>query len=272
MKVAVSLVFALAMVLAAPAFAGDIQVFCEAGLRVYLDDELAGISSRLDDGLYLMDVGPGSHAVRVEKDGFAPQRFEVVLGRVPIEITVGEFEPLPPEPESETPPEAPSLPLGSLVITSAPQNCVVEIDGVPHTKTSPQLSIGGLAAGEHTVRFVKPGYEPVSERVRINPGGTVTVRGNLKAGALEAVHQGRGSLRVLCKPSSCTVRFMGMLRTTSGGKLNLTHIPAGEYGLVVEIPGRKLVREIVILDGQRTLAEVSFMEGDEPFVVSHRPR
>jgi hypothetical protein len=41
---------------------------------------------------------------------------------------------------------------------------------------------------------------------------------------------------------------------------------------VVEIPGRKLVREIVILDGQRTLAEVSFMEGDEPFVVSHRPR
>jgi hypothetical protein len=263
----------LVMAVAAVAGAGDIQILCEPGIRVYLDDELAGISSRLDDGLYLMDVARGPHTVRVEKDGFRPQSFEVVVGAAPLEVSVEEFEALPAEPTgaASVPGPAP-VSLGSLVVTSAPQNCVVEIDGTPHTKTTPQLTIGGLAAGEHTVEFFKPGYEPVSERVTIHPGGTVAVRGNLKAGELEAVHQGQGSLRVLCKPAQCTIRFMGRLERASGGRLNMTHLPAGEYRLVVSIPGREIETDIVIMGDHRTLVEASFMKGDEPFVVSHTPR
>lgn len=263
----------LVMAVAAVAGAGDIQILCEPGLRVYLDDELAGISSRLDDGLYLMDVARGPHAVRVEKDGFRPQSFEVVVGEAPLEVAVEEFEALPAEPEGAVAAPGPApVPLGSLVVTSAPQKCVVEIDGTPHTKTTPQLTIGGLSAGVHTVEFFKPGYEPVSEQVTIHPGGTVAVRGNLKAGELEAVHQGLGSLRVLCKPAQCTIRFMGRLERATGGRLNLTHLPAGEYRLVVSISGREIAREIVIMGDHRTVVEASFMKGDEPFVVSHTPR
>ena len=273
MKCARWLLLLVAMGAAGVASAGDIQVFCEPGLRVYLDGELAGISSRLDDGLYLMDVGRGTHAVRVEKDGFAPQTFEVVVGQDPLEITVGDFTPLAAEAAEPAPAAASAeLPLGSLVVTSAPQNCVVEIDGTPHTKTTPQMTIGGLAAGEHTVRFVKPGYETVSERVTVLPGGTVAVRGNLKAGELEAVHTGQGSLRVFCKPAKCTVRFNGKIDTTSGGRLNMTHIPAGEYRLKVSISGRELEKDIVIMDDHRTIVEVSFFKGEDPFVVSHQPR
>jgi hypothetical protein len=273
MKRARLLCLLVAMGAATVASAGDIQVFCEPGLRVYLDGELAGISSRLDDGLYLMDVGRGTHAVRVEKDGFVPQAYELVVGHEPLEVTVGDFTPLPSEPDDATPPPATAdQPLGSLVVTSAPQNCVVEVDGTPHTKTTPELTIGGLAAGEHTIRIVKPGYESVTKQVTVLPGGTVAVRGNLKAGEVEAVHSGQGALRVLCKPVKCTVRFMGKTATTSGGRLNLTYIPAGEYSLMVSIPGRELKRDIVIMDDHRTIVEVSFIKGDDPFVISNMPR
>ena len=53
--------------------------------------------------------------------------------------------------------------------------------------------------------------------------------------------------------------------------LNLTHIPAGEYPIVVEISGRKLSTKVMIRDATRTVLEVSFLKGDEPFVVSYVP-
>jgi len=272
MKCARLLCLLVAVGVVAVAWAGDIQVFCEPGLRVYLNGELVGISSRLDDGLYLMDVGRGTHTVRVEKDGCVPQAFEVAVGREPLELSAGDFTLLTPKPGDAAPAAEPAdQPLGRLVVTSAPQNCVVELDGTPHTKTAPQLTIGGLIAGEHTVRFIKPGYEPVSQQITVLAGGTVAVRGNLKAGELEAVHTGQGSLRVFCKPAGCTVRIMGMIKTPSGGRLNLTHLPAGEYGLVVSIPGRELANDIVIMDDHRTIVEVSFFKGDDPFVTSHQP-
>ncbi len=258
---------------AAVSGAGDIQIFCEAGLRVYLDDELVGISNRMDDGLFLLDIHGGTHSVRVERDGFQPQSFEVNIGQVPIEITVGEFSSLPPNPREETAPASTAVQQhGSLTVTSAPQNCVVEIDGKPQTKTTPQLTIGGLVAGEHTITFSKPGYESVTHVVRVSPGAEVSLRGNLKESKVEVFHQGKGSLRVFCKPSRCTVRFLGVTRDPSGGMVNLSYIPAGEHRLVVSIPGRELATDVFIANEQRTIVEVSFMKGDEPFVVSRVPR
>jgi hypothetical protein len=149
---------------------------------------------------------------------------------------------------------------------------VVEIDGTPHTETTPQMTIGGIAAGRHTVGSIKPGHEEFSDQVTVHPGGTVAVRGKPEAGKLEAVTKGQGSLRVLCKPAKWTVRIMGTVNTTSGGRLNVTHVPAGEYRIVVSIPGREMAENIVIMDDHRTMVEVRFFKGEDPFVVSHPPR
>ena len=257
---------------ASVATAGDIQVLCEPGLRVYLDGELAGISSRLDDGAYLMDVARGLHTVRVEKDGFVPQSFEVLVGQVPIEVTVDEFAPASAATRAEEPVSAePSLAVGALIVTSAPQNCVVEINGVPHTKTSPQLTIGGIAGGEHSIRFTKPGYEPVAKKVVMQPGATVAVHGNLKAAEVVAVQEGWGSLRVVSEPSRCTVKFMGKTSEKTTLNLNLSRIPAGEHPIIVSIAGRELSTKVLILDEQMTVVKVSFIKGDEPFGISHVP-
>jgi len=260
------------MSVAAVPFAGDIQVSCSPGLRIYLDGKFLGTSSAKEDGLFLTNVPVGARTIRVEKDGFVPQNIRIEVSNFPIEVRVGQLSPEPSvrymkEPEADKVNQL----VGNLVVTSAPQNCVVEIDGRSETKSTPQLSIEGLATGEHTISFSKPGYETISGVIRISPGIEVTVRGNLFEGKIETVYQGKGSLQVKSTPVRCTVRVAGMVRQKSYPKLNLTHIPAGEYSIVFSIPGRELSENILILNRQRTIVEVDFSNRNEPVVVSYVP-
>jgi hypothetical protein len=272
MKLAHRFCLFLVIGVSAAAFAGDIQVSCSPGLRVYLDDRLMGTSNAMQDGLFLMDVRKGSHVIRIEKDGFLPRTIQVEVSDFPIEVRVGE---LVPDPGAHVRKEATAAPIreevGYLVITSAPQNCTVEIDGRAEIKETPQISIDRLAAGEHTLSFSKPGYETISGVVNIPPGTEVTVRGNLFDGKIETVHEGRGALRIHSTPKSCTVYFRGERHDKIHLALNLTRIPAGEYPIVVEIPGRRLSTTVLIRDEMRTVLEVSFIKGDEPFTVSYVP-
>jgi hypothetical protein len=252
--------------------AGDIQVSCAPGLQVFLDGKLMGTSNAKEDGLFLTNIAVGAHTIRVEKDGFVPQNIQIDISNRPIEVRVGQLSPAPSirymkEPE----PEKVKQLYGELVVTSAPQNCVVEIDGASESKIEPQLSIGRIAAGEHTISFSKPGYETITGKIDVPSGAEVTVRGDLFAGKIEVVHEGRGSLQVISNPQRCTIRFRGKIEDKIHSNFNLTQIPAGEYPIVFEIRGRKLSRNVLILDGQRTVLEVNFVKGQKPFVVSYQP-
>lgn len=255
---------------AAVSFAGDVQLFCSVGLRVYLDDKFMGTSNAREDGLFLTNVSSDEHTIRVEKDGFVPQNIQIEVSDYPIEVRVGQLSPEPiVRVMKKVEPEQIEQLFGNLVITSAPQNCIVEIDGQSETKDIPELSIGRIEAGEHTISFSKPGYETVSGVVTVHPRAEVTVRGDLFAGKVEVLYEGRGALRIKSNPMRCTVRFRGKIEEKIHTHLNLTHIPAGEYPMVVEIRGRKLQTNVLIIDGQRTVIEVSFVKGNEPFVVSY---
>ncbi len=256
----------------ATSFAGDIQVACPPGLRVYLDGRLAGTSSSREDGLFLANVREGAHVVRVEKDGFAPQSYHVEVRELPIEVKVEEFSPEPPS-RQEGKADAATVrqPVGDLLVTSAPQNCVVEIDGKTQTKSTPVLRVEGLEPGEHPISFAKPGYDRLSGVVRIQPASEVTVRGDLQAGRLEILYDGEGSLRVVSVPEYCTIRFLGKTREKTSTLLNVSHVPAGEHRIVVLWKGRELSSNVTIARGERTVVTVSFLERDKPFVVSHEP-
>jgi len=252
--------------------ASDIQVTCEPGLRIYLDAALKGTSTAKEDGLFLANVPEGPHTIRVEKDGFEPQVFQVQVPALPIQVKVEPFPPQPPVGQ-EGVTGAPEVKQAteSLLVTSAPQNCVVEIDGRSHIKDAPQLLLDGLAAGEHTVTFSKPGYERISAVVRIQPGAEFTVRGDLIAGRVEVIHEGKGSLRVISTPEHCSVRILGVTRDKIHARLNLSYLPAGEHRMVVAWKNRTLSTNVFIKDRQRTIVTVSFMKGDRPFVVSYEP-
>jgi hypothetical protein len=257
---------------AAVSLAGDIQVTCEPGLRVYLDGKLAGTSSAKDDGLFLAGVPEGKHTFRIEKDGFAPQLFAVEVGQLPFEVKAQEFSPAAPaRPDREESTEEIKRAAGEVLVTSAPQDCVVEIDGKTEVKSTPLLRIAGLAPGEHRISFSKGGYDPVSGVFSVRPGAEITIRGDLKTGKVETVSTGKGSLRVISTPEHCNVLFLGKTREKTRARLNLSFIPAGEHLIVVEWGGRKLSTTILITNGYRTIVTVSFLKGDKPFVVSYEP-
>lgn len=257
---------------AAVSFAGDVQVVCPPDIRVYLDGQFMGTSNTMQDGFFLIDVRKGTHVIRLEKDGFVPQNIEVEVSDFPIEVRVGA---LVPDPAARYKTQAKEEPIkerfGHLIVTSAPQNCTVEIDGRTEIKETPQLSIDGLKTGEHTISFSKPGYETISGVVNILAGTEVTVRGNLLEGRVETIHQGQGSLRVFSKPKRCTIRFRGTYAEKTDPTWKLTHIPAGEYPIRISISGREISTKVLIMDGMRTVLDVSFVKGDEPFTVSYVP-
>ena len=138
------------------------------------------------------------------------------MSSLPIEVTTKDFVPIPILSQQQkarpTPvPEVKQL-VGHLIVTSAPQHCVVEIDGKSEVKDSPYLTIGGLTAGEHTISFTKEGYEPISGVVTVLSGAEVKVRGNFKDGKVEVIYEGKGSLRVTSEPTRCSVFFWDKTR------------------------------------------------------------
>jgi len=159
------------------------------------------------------------------------------------------------------------------VITSAPQNCVVEIDGTrTEVKNTPTLTLSDLVIGRHTISFSKVGYETISGTFFVQPDTATIVRGNLIDGKVEAGAEGKGSLRVMSKPTSCEVRFAGKHYDKQYRVLNVSHIPAGDHRMVVEWGGRTLSAVVPISDRKRTIVKVSFMEGDRPFVITTEPK
>lgn len=260
----------LVTVVALVSYAGDIQVLCEPGLRVYLDGHFVGSSGVKDDGMFLANVRDGSHVIKVEKDGFAPQSFKVEVGKAPIQVKVEAFTPLAQTGQgAEASRGTVKQAAGSLVITTVPQICVIEVDGKSQVKEAPLVQIDGLAPGEHTITISKSGYDPISGVVRIQPGGEITVRGDLKEKKLETSYEGKGSLRLTSVPEHCFVSFHGQLRDKTHSVMNLSFIPAGEHKLVVTYKGRELSRNIFINDGYRTIVAVNFTPASEPFMITY---
>ena len=133
------------------------------GARVYLDNAFSGETPFSTDTL-----APGEHRVRVEKDGFDPMARTVTLDRG--ESSVEEFRL-----KSNT---------GALSLTSTPEGVAVFVDGVRRGETPPGesrdvsgiLEIDGIPAGEHTLKFSKPGYFDKTEPCAVARGETTLHR------------------------------------------------------------------------------------------------
>lgn len=259
----------LALLMAALALAGDVQILCPPGLLVLVDGTPVGVSSAREDGLFLRRVAPGRHVIRVEAEGFVPQSYEVEVGTAPLEVRVADLVPVSPGPVV-TPVRPPAL-LATLVVTSAPQNCTVEIAGRREEKTAPTLRLDHLPPGQHRITFSKAGYESVSGEVVLHPGIENTVRGDLIAGQVAVVYEGKGSLRIFSKPETCTVRIAGRIRDKVRSVLNVTHLPAGEHRLVVAFKGQQLATTVLIKNRQRTVVRVDLLEREAPFAISYEP-
>ena len=68
---------------------GNIQITCPTGFRVYLDDELMGLTSDKQDGIHINKIVSGKHEIRVEKTGYNTNNksINVIKGKT-IELTI----------------------------------------------------------------------------------------------------------------------------------------------------------------------------------------
>ena len=263
----------LALGLPAAAIAGDVQVTCEPGLSVYLDGQLVGTTSTAEDGLFLAGVSEGKHTLRVDKPGCLPQGFAVEVTKLPIQVKVQKFVPVLGGIHVDREPAKPDMSevVGRLTITSAPQNCTVVIDGKPEPKNVPFLAVGSLLRGRHTIAFNRPGKDPISTVIDMEPGADITVRGDLLNGKVDVYYEGMGSLRVLSTPTICTVSILGSTREKRDPIMNMTHLPAGRHHMVVSWGGRELSTDVLISNRYRTVVTVNFGRDRTPFTFSYEP-
>lgn len=58
---------------------GNLQIKCSPGIRIYLDDQIAGVTTEQDGELLIHGIDPGTHKIRGENAEFIPSEFEVSI-------------------------------------------------------------------------------------------------------------------------------------------------------------------------------------------------
>ncbi len=137
-----------------------------AGSSVYVDGVLAGTGP-----LWLADVTPGMHQVRVIYEGYLDwnQAIDVKGGGSVNYVTAALY------PSWWTPI------YGYVMISSMPGNGVAYLDGVAQGKTPVTLS--QVTPGQHTIRIELPGYQTWEQVVNVMEGRTSYVLAQMTTGS-----------------------------------------------------------------------------------------
>ncbi|HEY6010820.1 MAG TPA: PEGA domain-containing protein [Nitrospirota bacterium] len=168
-----------------PAFAGmgDLQVTCEPGLRVFVDNVFKGISNESEGGLFISDLPPGPHTVKVIKKGLQPfEKAIMVKEFVAVEV-VAKFSAAP-EKVVPLPPERGEVaaPTGALALRSAPMGASVSIDGEKKTGKT-DLRIENVKAGRHEISFQRDNQN-LSGAFVVEPDKTLELKADFKNGMI----------------------------------------------------------------------------------------
>lgn len=137
------------------------------GARIYIDDERRG-----ETPLQLDNLLPGDYTVRAEHRGYATETATLTVRND--ETTTHEFRL--------------QRDSGTLVLTTEPAGVRVLVDGEEAGRTQPgesdvlslPLTIDYIAEGERTLELVREGYTPMTLRLAIEAGRTVTRHESLR--------------------------------------------------------------------------------------------
>jgi hypothetical protein len=126
---------------------GYIQIKCEPGAAVFLDNKFVGNTSLELGGLILQDIPSGSHEVKIVKEGFTPQSVKIDLKVNEIylyEVSLKQIS-------------------GSLLIETIPLDCIIEIPllniSKEHygNKTEKTWEVSGIPIGSYRINFLALG-------------------------------------------------------------------------------------------------------------------
>jgi hypothetical protein len=179
----------------------------------------------------IKDVKAGEHIVQVKAPGFATGEKKVQVAAGGSQIVKFDLNP-------ET-----SGDQGTLKVVSTVPEAQVFIDGAAVGKVPQEKKI---AAGEHPVVVRLEGFKQFEQKVRIEPGQTVTVQADLK---------GVGRLRILSTPSRSAVLINGVPAKDKDGndKTPLdVEVETGETVVRIEAPGFQPFEQTLTIEGGKT--------------------
>ncbi len=137
----------------ASAGTGDLQVTCEPGVRIFIDSNFKGVSKESEGGLFISDLTPGAHTLKVIKKGFDAYEGKVVIKEFEaVEVKVKFTEPaqkiiqVSPERGEAT------ARVGVLELRSAPMGASVFIDGEKKPGKT-DMRIENIRVGQHEISF-----------------------------------------------------------------------------------------------------------------------
>jgi len=231
----ISLVLCLG--LAAPALAGEVWINCEAGLDIYLDGELVGVSAKEEFGKRLPAVGSGEHIIRIEKGGIVLGEFPIAVAYAANQVVIGELSSGISGTASEDPENAPKKkPVGTITITSDPRECNVKIGSQRIPKIKPIMTLPNIPVGEHKLWFESSGTV-LKEMVRVQVDQPVEIMADFRnqrvviIGATPDVPGGESEVEEEPRAEpECIEYWIEVLRTDNPEKIEAYQKNLGDLG------------------------------------------
>ncbi len=200
---------------------GVVRVLSDApGARAYLDGTDMGPVP-----VDIKDVKAGDHIVQVQAPGMK-------TGEKTVKVAAGSSQIVKFDLNADMPAD-----YGTLKVVSMVPEAQVFIDGAAVGKVPQEKKV---SSGEHPVVVRLEGYKQFEQKVRVEPGQTITVQATLKP---------VGRLRILSTPAQADVMINGM----PAGKTPLDEeVEVGETVVRIEMPGFQPFEQTLTIEGGKT--------------------
>jgi hypothetical protein len=156
-----------------------IHVQCPPGIRIFLNDELKGVSSEAEQGLVITDVTPGEYTLRAVRDGFTPQETAISVNAG--EVRAHQLRPFAHQvvvaQEGDATVDQLEQQVGTLIIQSLPLQCELAISGVDlagnaRMKTRDRWQSENIPSGTRVVT-ARAMNKTLTHEFEMVPGGKV---------------------------------------------------------------------------------------------------
>jgi len=158
---------------------GDIQITCEPGVRIWLNDQFMGKTTADDFGMFVENLRSGEYVLKAAKSGFKPFRKSVeVVDLKTIEVRI-EFKKksLAIEDYSERDDAIVEVETGTLILRSVPLYADIYLNEEHIGQADKKIK--NLGSGEHKIVFIM-GNKELEGNFDLEPGDTLRLKAHFK--------------------------------------------------------------------------------------------
>ena len=139
--------------------AGYVQIQCQAGVQIFFDGQLKGVTNSDVGGLILQDVPAGEHEVKAVKEGYQPvvQKIRLEPGKVLL-LKFEDFRPkMQIEERGKSDEAVIKAKVGAVVIQTVPIECQIECQklGIQQSKKKDEWILSDVPEGDYAFRLTQ---------------------------------------------------------------------------------------------------------------------